>query len=161
MAQLNKTIRIGRTSDGDVFCKIKFTENRLSITGVVGPKHNGDCRGSCGQINPLEYAYEFAEGWDKETLEGFAAIWREWHLNDMKAGSPAQSAFIKANPSLCGEYRQTKAALEVAGLEPDASHMYHGTPYNYGSAWLFVAVPESVLVWLQALPTTDKRPAWV
>ena len=33
--------------------------------------------------------------------------------------------------------------------------------YKYGSKWLTVEVPADVLDWLQALPDTDKEPAWV
>ena len=50
----NKVIRIGTVTEGpasaSVFCSIKFTDGKLSITGVVGPRASGNCAGSCGQI---------------------------------------------------------------------------------------------------------------
>lgn len=32
---------------------------------------------------------------------------------------------------------------------------------GYGSAWYYEPVPDDVLVWLKALPDTDKMPAWI
>lgn len=33
--------------------------------------------------------------------------------------------------------------------------------YKYGSAWLYEEVPTDVLAWLQSLPDTDQKPAWI
>lgn len=33
----------------DAFCEITYEDGNLSICGVIGPKRNGDCYGSCGQ----------------------------------------------------------------------------------------------------------------
>lgn len=38
-----------------IFCEIGFKDGRLSISGVEGPLHNGDARGSWGQINLHEW----------------------------------------------------------------------------------------------------------
>ena len=35
------------------FCKIEYQDGQLSITGVIGPKSNGDPWGSCGQCGLL------------------------------------------------------------------------------------------------------------
>lgn len=62
---------------------------RLSITGVVGPQKNGNSEGGCGQCypNPGERHWQAVPGID---LDRFLAIWRQWHLNDMRAGCPHQ-----------------------------------------------------------------------
>lgn len=85
-----------------VFCKIEYTEDgRLSISGVIGPKSNGDAVGGCGQID-MEFAHRdlakndkrysepikpedftFAVGWDADKWYDFLDIWGRWHLNDM------------------------------------------------------------------------------
>lgn len=75
------------------------------------------------------------------------AIWRAWHLNDMTAGSPAQEAWLKANPLPEGErydYARTCERLQAAGLLDDASHEHNGKPYRYGSAWLKRDIPDDV-----------------
>lgn len=66
------------------YAKIKFEDGRLSITGVVGPMSNGNCRGSAGQCVDEIRKGEPANGWTEEMLDKFCDIWDEWHLNDMK-----------------------------------------------------------------------------
>ena len=90
---------IGSRPDvGRTFCHIKWTGERLSISGVEGPKANGDARGSCGQI--LDHlvtgwdgepcAWTFEAGWSAELLAEFVRVWERWHLNDMRAGCEHQ-----------------------------------------------------------------------
>lgn len=91
----NKIVHLGRDErDGEVFCNIKITErdgnNKLSISGVIGPKPNGDCRGSCGQINKSWNILSYASGWSEDLVNKFSDIWDRWHLNDMRAGCEHQ-----------------------------------------------------------------------
>lgn len=97
-------LRPGMRTLIDVFCHIEFKGGKLSISGVIGPKRNGDAHGSCGQIdsefahrNPADndsrtstpYKPEdmrFASGWDATKWFDFLEIWRDWHLNDMFSG---------------------------------------------------------------------------
>lgn len=164
MPNFNKVILVGKGPCGNVFVNIKFNNGKLSITGVEGPMANGNARGSCGQINMGEWEIgEYAPGFDRDVELKLREIWNTWHLNDMQAGSPAQTAFLKANPVTDRLNYYTKAceALAAAGINPDPGYLRDGKPYRYGSAWLAVEVPENVLSWLQALPNTDITPAWV
>lgn len=110
-----KTIRPGTvpTYDGkrhSVYCKIEYADGRLSITGVVGPKTNGDAHGGAGQID-MEFAHRnptdndsrysapikpdeicFADGWGPWAWLEFLDVWKHWHLNDMQAGCEHQQA---------------------------------------------------------------------
>ena len=66
------------------YAKIEYDGKRLSISGVVGPTSNGNCRGSCGQC-----VYEIRGGkpeglWTDEMLAKFCNVWDRWHLNDMR-----------------------------------------------------------------------------
>ena len=161
-----KIVLIGRGANGNIFANIKFIGGRLSISGVEGPTRGGDCRGSCGQIVMHEWgALTYAPGWTAALTEKFRSIWGQWHLNDMKAGSPAQTAYLDAHPV---EYAYPQShydaacnALRAAGLNPDPSFIYGGKPYAYGHAWLRVDVPEDVIAFLKSLPDTVIRPAWV
>ena len=82
------------------------------------------------------------------------AIWRKWHLNDMKAGSPAQEAWLKAHPvnAVCPQshYDVASAALREAGLNPDQSYAHNGQPYEYGSAWLKRELPADVIAEIES-----------
>lgn len=66
------------------FCKIEYQDGRLSITGVIGPKSNGNCWGSCGQCADEIRKGEPTKEWTFEMLQKFCDIWDEWHLNDMR-----------------------------------------------------------------------------
>lgn len=159
----------------NVFVKIQWDGKRLSITGVEGPKRNGDAWGSCGQIS-LDNTKP-AEGW-AELLPKLADIWKRWHLNDMRSGCEHQraegwdrrpidsskplNAYGKHYP---GQVHDSWNMLSwVTRAEHSEGLLSHPCPvcgYKFGSAWLHEDVPEDVLSWLQALPETDITPAWV
>ena len=167
METINKIVRIGEQKDvGQTFCKITYCDGKLSITGVEGPKRDGNFAGSCGQIDMHDWNFlEYAPGFDATTVAKFREVWKKWHLNDMQAGSPRQTAWINANPLPWvypeSHYTVYRDALREAGLSPDAEYLHNGKPYSYGSAWLKVEVPAEVLEFLSGLPDTDIQPAWV
>lgn len=81
------TCDIGEGFKYNAFAEIVYNEEDcvLSIHGVIGPMKNGNSKGSCGQCID-----EFANGtpkgkWTREMLDKFCKVWREWHLNDMRA----------------------------------------------------------------------------
>lgn len=163
MENFIKTVRVGIAKPPyakrgfSVFCKIQLKDGRLSISGVEGPTISGNCRGACGQIDSHDWHIkDYAPGWSKEVEGQFRAVWKKWHLNDMKSGTPAQMAYLEEHPitDRFDHYTAACQALTEAGLNPDNG-------YEYGSAWLRVDVPEEVLEFLCSLPDTDQRPAWV
>lgn len=66
-----------------VFVKIVYTNNRLSITGVEGPTPSGNCYGSCGQIRLDDVKSN--EDWTADKIAELDQIWQTWHLNDMRS----------------------------------------------------------------------------
>jgi hypothetical protein len=84
-----------RTRFVPLFAKIELTaDGRLSISGVVGPRENGNAAGSCGQIIMSFKEYDKrghmelkdlrpAENWTRSLIRQFFDIWDRWHLNDM------------------------------------------------------------------------------
>lgn len=166
MKRNTKIIRLGKTAiytgrKVDVFCAITMEKGRLSISGVEGPKANGDAWGGCGQINMhAPKITDLAPGWTESMLREFFEIWGRWHLNDMNAGSPRQEAFLRGHPEIKG-YDKACKALADAGLNPDAEYDYGGKPYSYGHGWIYEEVPTEVIEFLDNLPHTDINPAWV
>jgi len=167
MNDFKKVIRPGSIiSDGTphrIFCEIEFAQGNLSISGVVGPKANGDAVMGCGQID-MEFAHKdpkhndprtayliqpseikFAHGWDEEKWLRFLEIWHLWHLNDMRAGCVHQRAL----------------GWDKEGYDLHPSEPCPTCGYKYGSAWLKEDVPEDVLAFLVNLPMADAKPAWV
>lgn len=76
----------------NAFCKITYQNGQLSITGVVGPKSNGDSCGSCGQCKDEISHGTPAKGWTDEMLKKFCSIWDTWHLNYMRPFCEHQKA---------------------------------------------------------------------
>lgn len=73
------------------FAKVLYDGKRLSITGVVGPRNNGDCWGSAGQcVDSIKNGIVNAPDWDSEMLKKFCEIWEHHHLNDMRPYCPHQ-----------------------------------------------------------------------
>ena len=80
-----------------VFCKISIVDGKLSISGVVGPRSNGDAFGSCGQIDGTlrstpRNERQLSPGWTPFMFKKFLAHWDAWHLNDMHPECPHQAA---------------------------------------------------------------------
>lgn len=84
-------------------------------------------------------------------VQRMLAIWQDWHLNDMMAGSPAQTAWLKANESAhrC-DYVSACTQLTEAGINPDQGYLYNGKPYKYGSAWLKRELPADVVAEIES-----------
>lgn len=152
--KLNKTVRLGTVTMQneaiDVFCAIKLTAGGvLSITGVVGPKNNGDAIGSCGQIEMgLGDGGSIipARGWSQELIKAFLTTWRAWHLNDMRAAcSHQRAAGIGSRQLTVTTYRLNSAAWELkkaaeaelvkAAQEGRAAHLTHAQLFLISDEW--------------------------
>lgn len=111
-----------------IFCKIKIEDGELSISGVIGPRRNGDCRGCSGQIYNEIKPDVFADGWNQEKLGTFIDIWKEWHLNGMKAYTPemkaagwdklASKAIYKYSFGITSENRKKRESLNRCSNRP-------------------------------------------
>lgn len=171
MSTIDKWVMVGYVKAGyperdvQVFVHIKWDGRRLSLSGVEGPKANGDAHGGCGQID-VSRAVPLDSGVDTAKL---ATIWDRWHLNDMRAGSRAQESYLRRNPIDMSEYARAHperspsyyeaatAKLHAVGLNPDPL----ADGYCYGSAWKFEDVPEDVIAYLASLPSVDAPRGWL
>lgn len=162
---MEKVVRIGtaKTYGGrsySIYCKIEYKDGKLSITGVEGPTSGGNALGSCGQIVMHEWdVATYAPGWNKELEEKFRTVWERWHLNNMRAGTPAQSAHLRNIKDRYPGY--PKSHYEWALEELGKVGLNSDNGYKYGSAWLKEEVPQSVIDFLWSLPDSDKTPAWI
>jgi hypothetical protein len=153
MQAFQKTVFIGITNEGRLNVSIKWDGHRLSITGTEGRNHGGQIVMSPWNIQT------YAEGHSAETVQQLRSIWQKWHLNDMQAGSPAQTAFLEANPvNKPDHYTAASQALKAAGLNPDPNYLHEGKPYKYGTAWLTIEVPVEALQYLHQLPQQPAKP---
>jgi len=183
-----KVVRVGTIEGHSLFCSIKFKGGRLSISGVIGPRKDGNCWGGCGQIdmefahrNPEDNDYRyssptkpeeitFAPGWDAEKWLDFLDVWKHWHLNDMRPGCEHQKDWGKKKLTVSRDsmWDGCKTEIKMSGWVYPKEHpegeLMKPCPvcgYKYGSAWLKEEVPVEVLEFLGSLPPTDRQPAWV
>ncbi len=167
---MKKHMMIGQVRDGKVFVTVKFTDGRLSISGVVGPTSDGDSRGSAGQINmglTVDDFKSFGKGFNRAQVQELFNVWEKYHLNDMQAGSPAQTAYLEKIKSEQHEIQSGPFSdhfewacyrLRKKGLNPDPSFIHNGKPYKYGSAWLKIGCPDQVISFLKGLPESGDLP---
>lgn len=170
-----------------IFCKIKINDGKLSISGVIGPKKNGDSIGSSGQIdmgfkhrndeddsdrnfiliNPDEI--KFSNGWGQEMWWDFLDIWGKWHLNDSRSGCEHQrkaewgkkKVEIENNITRKIEKKSTGWLYEKEHPEGVLCKACPECGYKYGTAWLKEELPQEVINFLEKLPETENKPVWV
>lgn len=131
MKDFKKTVRLGTvqldaTGATHLYCQIEFTNGKLSISGVEGPRSNGDALGGCGQIIMNDWDFvTYAEGWSASIVEKFREVWNEWHLNDMTPNCEHQvgpewtsrDVFIyhyRLKPEICKEQRHLQDVTTAA-----------------------------------------------
>lgn len=136
-------------------CDYNGSGRRNCLAEITWSLHDGRFSMQAGIWNPRRTDY-YCCGQAIETVAGYfpadsklqrmAEIWRRWHLNDMRAGSPAQEDWLRSNPVPPSEYAYPKSYYEVvsaklaeAGLNPDADG------YRYGHAWKREEIPADVV----------------
>jgi hypothetical protein len=178
MKAFSKVVNPGFTSDGQLFVSIKFDGQRLSITGVEGPKANGNCRGSCGQCIGALDRISRNDDWNEQMVHDLKTAWQKWHLNDMRAGCEHQRAGgwdkrpIDPTKPLdsygCHFDGQKHSSWNMLTWVTEDEHpdglLSKECPvcgYKYGSRWLHEDIPESVLEMLLGLPEATRHYSWV
>jgi hypothetical protein len=124
-------------------CKVEIEwsltdDNVFSMSGTIWNHRETDCY-CAGQI--LETIVVFFP--HDRKVQRMVEIWREYHLNDMQAGSPKQMECLK--DTNLNEYSQMIEYLKREGLQPDLSYIRNGKPYSYGSAWLKKEIPQNII----------------
>ena len=130
----------GQSGSQRFYIDIEFTtDGRLSLCGNwhgFGQNYNDLFDDS---LKPMP---DFTQ---KDIIKIYS-IWKRWHLNDMRAGTPRQERIIRRWEKMHKyDYTEACKVLENHGLLYDDG-------YKYGSAWLFEEVPEMIIKWLFCLP---------
>lgn len=180
-----------RTVPVPLFVKVSITDGRLSITGVEGPKANGDAVGSSGQCrDSLSELVRFNPGWDAQNVQLLRQVWERWHLNDMRPGCEHQRAGVAAFPDdpfngtpwnkrpidpakplhAYGRHaaNQTSPTRNMLGWVSTKEHaaglLCRPCPtcgYKYGTRWLKEDLDPEVPKFLSALPESTVTPPWI
>jgi len=174
---MKTTIRLNRTH----YVFVDWKNNNLSMSGVVGPRADGDCHGGCGQIkkevkklldDPLGKLLV-----PKEKIQRIVDIWENYHLNDMQAGCEHQRQLgwdkIPIDPAkpldAYGKYYPNQEGATwnmmvwVTPEEFPGGLLTAECPvcgYRYGTKWLRKEVPQEAVDFLFSLPNTPAPGAW-
>lgn len=169
------------------FIKIEYDEKegRLSLSGVVHPYTNGNAWGGCGQIIMDFKEYDDrgymnindvtpSDGWDYAMIKQLLDYWDKWHLNDMRSACEHQRALgwtyethhgmfvdVPRKVVVIDEYDDGTANDPIQKWNEYKGHICPECGYSIGSAWLQESVPDHVLAWLFALPSTRIPYAWI
>ena len=113
----------------------------LSICGNVWNMHETDSI-SCGQnLDGLKPYFKHNKLFNKLWL-----LWKEYHLNDLQAGTTLQMAHINKVKSKFDHstdwYSWACDELSKVGL---LTTTYKGKPYKFGSQWIKKEIPQDVI----------------
>lgn len=145
---LGKVAYEGSEKTNEVDIEYSLINGRFSASGNIWQSNKKDI--ISGGQNLEEILLLFP---GNELVERIVNVWRKWHLNDMQAGSPKQTAFLEAlNLPNHNHYELAKEKLQEAGLDPDNSFAVDGKPYSYGSAWLAIEIPVDVVSEIESWP---------
>jgi hypothetical protein len=169
MKQFVKIVNPGKVEIGgrlrEMFVEIRLKESgELTMHGVVGPWHSGNCAGSSGQCDEaLEDISVFHKGWSKAKVQKLRLVWNDWHLHHMRPRCIHQAGWDVSRMLEMSDKEKRAAGWVTPDEHPDG---LLGKPcpvcgYAYGTAWNKESVPVKVLDWLQNLPDTAITPAWV
>jgi hypothetical protein len=165
-----------RTKDGKAQIDwelAKHKEHGGALFSACGTFEGGG--GQC--IDRIAEAYP-----DDPKVQEIAGVWEKYHLNDMKAGTPEQVAFLKARetkypddmkaaPYNGDHYAWAVGALKAAGLyevqiergtlqacggfENRSDPITHKLLYRYGERWLFSPIPAEVVEQIKGWAAAD------
>lgn len=159
-----------------VYCKIEYKESdaeqkekmirshalkhlgtgRLSISGVVGPRPNGDAWGSCGQISDTireaigcgNFTPNAAQGWTVPDVLTFLDLWDQYHLNDMRPECEHQRAAgwpQMARENLTSYMWQLNDATSTRKKELEAEAIERAASVETGRSLGFKGVEKKIL----------------
>jgi hypothetical protein len=138
--QLGKVDAFGsgrRINAVEIEIRIENDGRRLAITGGIWNGRHTDYA-SCGQN--LDQIGRLFPGSAK--VQRIVKVWERWHLNDLRAGDPAQENWLREN-GRGRDYTETVDRLAEAGL------LVHDG-YRYGSAWLSEELPAEIVAEVQS-----------
>lgn len=162
---------IGTLGGKVVDVEVRYHTGKLAMTGTVSVVRAGslnrpvyECVYGGQIVNGIDPSdISPADGWTVEAIEWLWRAWKRWHLNDMRAGTPAQERLLRTKAASLGVgytdsphayasshgygsvFQMHQEWLKDAGIVVDGD-------YAYGTRWLREEVPVEVLAALNALP---------
>ena len=131
----------------DMSTKYGFDYKEFSVCADVWNSKKTDiiCGGQClDEILPFMIGTKY-----EDSFSLIYKLWKKWHLNGLKAGTPKQEEFCKdwlsSHPY---DYTALCSELEARCLFTDKfkgyghRKQYKDEPYNYGCDWIIDVIPD-------------------
>jgi hypothetical protein len=159
-----------RTPDGKAMIEWSVETKETGLEFSASGEYYGGA-GQCIDRIAADYPHDRA-------VQRIAAVWREWHLNGLTAGTPAQEAHlkkrlteypddVKAAPYNGDHYKWAVGTLKAAGLhvvqlapghglqatggfENISDPVTHNLLYQYGTRWIHRPIPADVLAEIES-----------
>jgi hypothetical protein len=179
---MKKHFNAWKEKDHQAVVTIELNDGKLSIAGVVGAMANGDCWGSCGQID-MSFTEIDAGGHlsladvsgDRKTIARLLNVWRRFHSNDLQAGCIHQQREGWNKRPIDPTKPLTAYGKHYSGQQYNSYNMLTWVSYKeyrhgllgkackkcghrYGTAWLRKEVPDWAIRFLESLPNDAKLP---
>lgn len=132
-------------------CTPEYAE--LSICGNVWNSRKTDviCAGQC--LEDINKHLSKMSVRNIQLFKKLLALWRQYHLNGMHAGTPVQEAFLTGLKAMGWKYdyadacEKLKAAnlYEVSYTGISVGHRMENEPYKYGHGWIVQELSEAVV----------------
>lgn len=158
---MKKSIILGRASDKNLITlEMEIKERKsinfktmneenfkvLSISGYAQERTTSDYS-YCGQIyDEVLKEINNLKRVEKSKIKRIIEIWKQYHLNDLKAGTIKQENYIKELKNNGFKYDYSKALEELRKINLDIDN-----GYKYGSSWLAEVIPDNILIEIKEL----------
>ena len=129
----------------------------LSICGEIWNHPHTDiiCGGQC-----LDEMHKYLR--NNATFAKIYQIWKRYHLNGMRAGTPEQEEAIakwkaagnKYDYGAACAYLQSIGLYDVPFTGKACGKVYNGERYKYGHGWIVEELPDDVLLYVEHLIDT-------
>lgn len=151
---MQRTFLLGTTKrGGNVELEVELNGGKLSICASVWRPDHADIESGGQHREVLNDVHAWAGEWIKATAPRMVEVWERYHLNDMKAGTAEQEAYLRAYPVTAvypvSYYDAACEALKAANLYEVPDPRDPSQSYRYGTAWLTEAIPAEVLAEIQ------------
>lgn len=120
---------------------LEFVENPIELSIC------GRTRGGSGQCSDsIEKKIGNFNKDEQVIIRKILDIWKEYHLNDMKAGTKYQTELLSDFKNTSSGSYHTEASAYLK-----SKNALYDRDYEYGTSWLYKEIPNDVIEFLESL----------
>lgn len=141
-----------KTCAVDVEIELKENEKGLQVFTASGSVWNNRHTNSIMGGQCLDSLMKFPSLRNNKTYLKIYRLWKQYHLNDMNAGTPEQSEALKKYHKENGSsYDYTKDVEYLKSINLWEVMLPCGEMYKYGHGWLYREIPSEDLAIIKEL----------